>query len=200
MKSFLFLFLLSLRIPKNTFCQWAKNLRQLLSSIFVGVDSYQPRIKGVPGYDVSRLWVPSVWSVRTIIPSVSLFPSTQPPARLSRGIGKTRILGLVWSVISTSVSQPARQANKKCLHSEDWDSSTDLTAWLLPGSTQCRRRSKSESEPSSSVSVWDLWCAESWRIQSELKINDLTAVQSSPVQSGYLCCPDLSACYDIKIK
>ena len=157
MKSFLFLFLLSLRIPQSTFCQWRKNLRQLLSSIFVGVDSYQPRIKGVPGYDVSRLWVPSVWSVRPKIPSALLCFSLSP-ANISRlEIGKTCILVLAWSwaVIST----PAREANKKCLQwgLQDYRTTLQYTLrWPGPTQSQCRR-SKSESElSSSSVLVWYL--------------------------------------------
>lgn len=117
MKSFLFLFLLSLRIPQSTFCQWRKNLRQLLSSIFVGVDSYQPRIKGVPGYDVSRLWVPSVWSVRPKIPSALLCFSLSP-ANISRlEIGKTCILVLAWSRL-WFLRQPGRQTRN--VSSEDY--------------------------------------------------------------------------------
>ena len=136
MKSFLFLFLLSLRIPKNTFCQWGKNLRQLLSSIFVGVDSYQPRIKGVPGCDVSQLWVPSVWSVRTIIPSVSLYPAPSPSlVRNCKNLYSRS--GLIWSVISTSVlslvsqsvSQSVSQPGKQEM-SPVRTETTGLT-WLL---------------------------------------------------------------------
>ena len=154
MKSFLFLFLLSLRIPQSTFCQWRKNLRQLLSSIFVGVDSYQPRIKGVPGYDVSRLWVPSVWSVRTKIPSALLCFSLSP-ANISRlEIGKTCILVLAWSRL-WFLRQPGRQTRN--VSSEDYRTTLQYTLrWPGPTQSQCRR-SKSESElSSSSVLVWYL--------------------------------------------
>ena len=130
MKSFLFLFLLSLRIPQNTFCQWGKNLRQLLSSIFVGVDSYQPRIKGVPGYDVSWLWVPSVWSVRTIIPSV-LFLSPFPARLRSLARKLEKLVFQSWAGLACDFyarQGGRREANKKCLH---WGLQTTLT-WLAP--------------------------------------------------------------------
>ena len=133
MKSFLFLFLLSLRIPQNTFCQWGKNLRQLLSSIFVGVDSYQPRIKGVPGYDVSRLWVPSVWSVRTIIPSL-LFLSPFPARLRSLARKLEKLVFQSWASLACDFyagQGGRREANKKCLQWGLQTTQTTLT-WLAP--------------------------------------------------------------------
>ena len=73
----------------------------------------------------------------------------------------------------------------------------------LAGPTQCRRRSKSESElSSSSVLVRYLSSLGSRRIQSDLKINDLCCLLAGlSVKAVPICCPGyLSACYDIKIK
>ena len=177
MKSFLFLFLLSLRIPQSTFCQWRKNLRQLLSSIFVGVDSYQPRIKGVPGYDVSRLWVPSVWSVRTIIPSV-LFLSPFPARLRSLARKLEKLVFQSWAGLACDfyASQGGKQEMSP-VRSEDYTLTQTTLTW--PGTTQCRRsREVKVSSKLVSQSVSQSWSEISGLprdLQSELKINDLMA-------------------------